>query len=571
MVRKSFIALGATLMLAGTVHAGDTQSLRQAVDVAIRDCSASDTLGVPLRTSGLDLVPFYANGYALETASDSPFAEQDVAVDLALENDLDQQLAAYLRCETPVMRLTQAQMLLAGALTGDDPRTEMVAIYQHGYSSGADALVTRDTVDSLADLSGATIALQSYAPQLDLLVSAIEAAKNRAEDANVSWTDPELVYTDDQVGLDGDTPGARFYANDTIDAALVGRPDANVLTSGGETGTGAEGSVRGAEIRFSTQAASRAMSEVYVVRADYLEANREQLKRFVTGLLRAEEQVREDVKKLIVDWEAVADRLLGDPAAADEAADLWRRVQTVGMQGNIDWSSEDHPRAFAAVNNRLANTLVPLGVLDTARSVRLANYDYSALAEGVFDKRRVSLPAFDRDAATRMVSEQRDAGDLEARTIAEFRIQFEPNQSTFPIDEYREEFATIAEAATEYGGAVFTVEGHADPLAYLRRKEEGADLSTLRSIRQSARNLSRNRAVSVRDQIIDYAEQQDVSLDASQFVTEGLGFSDPRTGICGGDPCPPETEAEWRSNMRVVFRAVQVEAESSSFSPPNSW
>lgn len=571
MVRKSFIALAAALVLAGATHASNTESLRQAVNVAIRDCGASDTLNVPLRTSGLDLIPFYANGYALETANNSPFAEQDMSVELALENDLDQQLAAYLRCETPVMRLTQAQMLLAGALTDGDPRTEMVAIYQHGYSSGADAMVTRDTVDSLADLSGATIALQSYAPQLDLLVSTIEAAKNRAEDANVTWTDPELVYTDAQVGLDGDTPGARFYADETIDAALVTRPDANVLTSGGETGTGAEGSVRGAEIRFSTQAASRAMSEVYVVRADYLEANREQLKRFITGLFRAEEQVREDVKKLIVDWEAVAGQLLGDPAAADEAADLWRRVQTVGMQGNSDWSSDDHPRAFAAVNNRLANTLVPLGVLDTARSVRLANYDYSALAEGVFDKRRVSLPSFDRDAATRMVSEQRDAGDLDARTIAEFRIQFEPNQSTFPIDEYREEFARIAEAATEYGGAVFTVEGHADPLAYLRRKENGADLSTLRSIRQSARNLSRNRAVSVRDQIIDYAEQQDVSLDASQFVTEGLGFSDPRTGICGGDPCPPETEAEWRSNMRVVFRAVQVEAESSSFSPPNSW
>lgn len=559
------------VLAVSNVQAAPGQPLDEQVDASVRACRDSDTLRVPLRSSGVDLVPLYGNGYALETASGSPFAANDLNVALWRENDLARQLEAYLTCESPVLRVTQGQLQLAAAVTEDDERTKLVTIYQHGWSSGADALVVRDRIDRLADLSGARIALEAYGPQTDLLASVLAAAKKQVEDDGGSWQSPELIYTENQMGFGEKTPGGRFYSDSGIDATLVFRPDANVLTSGGDVGTGAEGSVKGAEILFSTQAANRAVSEVYAVRSDYLEANREQVKRFVSALFRAEEQAREDVKKLIVDWEAVARHLLGDPSATEAARTMWSTVETAGMQGNVDWSSDKHPRSFRNVNADLANALVPAGVLGSAREIALAGYDYSALAEGVFDKRRVELPSFDQDEAAKMVSEQRKQGNLDSKTIASFEIQFKPNQSSFPVGEYREEFATIVEAASKYGGAIFTVEGHADPLAYLKRKKNGADLSTLRSIRQAARNLSRSRAVSVRDTVIEFAESQGVQMDRSQFVTEGLGFSDPKTGICGGDPCPPKTKEQWLSNMRVTFRAVRVEAESSTFTPPNSW
>lgn len=567
---RSILPLVAVL-IAGGARAAPEPSLAERVDGSVRACRASDTLRVPLRSSGVDLVPLYGNGYALETAGGSPFDEADLSLELWHENDLAAQLEAYLACESPILRVTQGQMQAAAALTGGDERTEMVAFYQHGWSTGADVVVAREHVERLADLSGATIALQAYGPQLDLLASVIEAAKRQVDDGDGTWERPELVFTEQQVGFGDATPGGRFYSDDGIDAALVFRPDADVLTSGGETGTGAEGSVEGAEILFSTHSANRAVSEIYAVRADYLEANREQIKRFVSALFRAEEQAREDVKKLIVDWEAVGRHLLDDASATEAAKTMWSNVETAGMQGNVDWSSGDHPRSFTSVNADLANALVPLGLFETAHDVQLAGYDYAALAEGVFDKRRVELQSFDRDEAAKMVSEQRKQGELDRKTIAEFEIRFKPNQSSFPVSEYSKEFGTIVEAASKYGGAIFTVEGHADPLSYLKKKKQGADLSTLRSIRQAARNLSRSRAVAVRDQLIDYADAQGVTMDESQFVTEGLGFSDPKTGTCGGDPCPPKTEEQWLSNMRVVFRAVRVEAESSTFTPPNSW
>lgn len=40
-----------------------------------------------------------------------------------------------------------------------------------------------------------------------------------------------------------------------------------------------------------------------------------------------------------------------------------------------------------------------------------------------------------------------------------------------------------------------------------------------------------------------------------------------KTGMCGNEPCAPATESEWRSNMRVVFRIIQLEAESDVFQP----
>jgi outer membrane protein OmpA-like peptidoglycan-associated protein len=75
------------------------------------------------------------------------------------------------------------------------------------------------------------------------------------------------------------------------------------------------------------------------------------------------------------------------------------------------------------------------------------------------------------------------------------------------------------------------------------------------------------RANAVRDEIVKYAKSKSIVLDESQFATVGHGFLSPKTGMCGKDPCAPKTEAEWRNNMRVEFRIIQIEAESDVFKP----
>lgn len=536
----------------------------------VQGCHAADTLQVPIRTSGADIVTLYANGYQLETPEGAPFDDAGLDVRLVPTNDILAQLETYLACQSPFLRGTQGMLNLLADVTEADPRTEMVAIYQHAWSNGGDSLVVRPGIDGPAGLSGATIVTQAYGPHLDYMARVLADARALAADRGEDWQPPDIRYTAELVGLFGDTPGRAFLEDESVDAAFVLASDAAVLTAG-DVGTGAEGSVDGARTLLSTTSANRVISEIYAVRADYLEANRDQIRDFVRVLFESEEAVREDVVKQVVDWEAVARHLLDDPQAVEEARGLWRNVETTGLQGNADWATDDRPRSFLAVNNEIQSQFVEMGLLSQAYALAMAGWDYGAFGEGLFDQRRTALPGFDDRAAADAVDELRNTDDLDENTLFEFEIRFQPNQTDFPPADYREEFDRVIELASTYGGAVLSVEGHSDPLRYLRRREENADARELRRIRQAARNLSLTRAMAVRDALLQAADRQDLSLDESQFVTAGLGILSPKTGLCGDDPCPPQTEAEWRSNMRVVFRVIQLEAEASVFTPINTW
>ncbi|MFP3435128.1 hypothetical protein SB781_35795, partial [Paraburkholderia sp. SIMBA_061] len=69
-------------LLTATAAGAAGTPLEQRVDAGIRDCRSSDTLTVPLRSSGFDLVPLYGNGYELETDGGSPFDGKDLSVEL---------------------------------------------------------------------------------------------------------------------------------------------------------------------------------------------------------------------------------------------------------------------------------------------------------------------------------------------------------------------------------------------------------------------------------------------------------------------------------------------------------
>ncbi|SEP04438.1 hypothetical protein [Aquisalimonas asiatica] len=561
-----------TATLSATSVSADAPALNDAVDAPTRACRGGDTLQVALGRSGVDVVPLFANDYALETPANSHFDREGVDVELVAGQALPARVNAFLRCEAPVLRVTQGQLQLVAELLADNSDVDLIGIYHHGWSSGADHLVAREALRTPVDFGGSRIAVGRFSPRLDLLAHLAETGDSQSRrDGIDDWTPPELVHAAMTHGLYDDSPAGRFFDDTSVDAAVMEWSDAAILTSGGERGTGAEGSVAGAHIPLSTRSASRVVSHVYVVRKDYLEANQDQVERFIAALFNAEEQVRESVATGVLDWEAVAEHLLDDAGDADVAESLWSRVETVGLQGNVNWANPEHPRSFARINNEIGRGLQMLGLISQPHALEVASLDYRTIADGIFDQRRVSLPDFDTDEAARAIDQSRADGDLDERTVTRFAITFDPNQTGFPAEQYADDFDEVIAAATRYGGAVFTVEGHADPLKYLQRRHDGAGSEELRSIRQSADNLSLARAREVRESLVAYAGDEGVDLDESQFVTEGRGLEEPATGVCGDQPCAPQTEAEWRSNMRVVVRAVRMEAESSAFSPPDEW
>jgi outer membrane protein OmpA-like peptidoglycan-associated protein len=79
-------------------------------------------------------------------------------------------------------------------------------------------------------------------------------------------------------------------------------------------------------------------------------------------------------------------------------------------------------------------------------------------------------------------------------------------------------------------------------------------------MKQKAKNLSLQRAGSVRGNFLSFAKNKGLAIDESQFVAIGLGTQNPKYN-------PPRTKQEWAANRRVVFRIKQVEAELTEFEP----
>jgi ABC-type nitrate/sulfonate/bicarbonate transport system substrate-binding protein/outer membrane protein OmpA-like peptidoglycan-associated protein len=531
---------------------------------AVREVASGPTQ-VPIITWGGDIATVLANGNQLATARGSVFATRGLDLRLVREDVFSKQIEAYLSGRSPYLRGTLGMLNLATDALQRDPRTRPVVIYQLTWSAGGDALVVKPGIGSAKDLRGKTVALQAYGPHVDYMTKILADAGLAPRDVTIKWL-PDLTGSDN-------TAMAALQAGE-VDAAFVITPDALVLTSGGAVGTGAEGSVRGARILLSTKTANRVIADVYAVRADYFAANRKAVEEFVHGLLQGEEKLREIVRgkasrggEYRAAMTAAATVLLDSAQATSDAEGLYADAEFVGHAGNVQFfESDSFPRRYSVLAQESAATFAALGLSSGKAVADGAGWDYARLREGLTAS-GPEAQRFDETQVAAVVARRQQQGTLDEGEIFSFEIFFEPNQNGFAADLYQDAFAKVVDLASTYGGAVITVEGHSDPMAYLRDQKDGKPEVVLGRVKQSAKNLSLSRAVAVRDSITGFARAKGITLDDSQFAVVGHGISQPKTGNCGNSPCAPKNEREWRSNMRVEFRILQVEAESSVFKP----
>lgn len=514
----------------------------------VRDCRGDTAIALPVVPSGFDAIAAHATDDLVGPSIFDRFAktedDETLSIELRRFDGYSDQLEAYRACETPFMRVTPAMMTtLAYDLA--DPRTTMVPVFNYGWSNGGAALVGKAD-RSVSDLAGKTILT---APEhLDL---ALQVA---------SEVDPAAAV--DIV----DAP-ADLFASGQGDVVVTDRFAARVLTAG-NVGTGAEGSVSGARTILTTASASRVISDILVVRQDYLDANPEAVRGLVRALLKAEELFREDVKKQVVDFELAAEHVLGDGALEDRMRDMWSGVETVGLQGQVDWATPAQSRSFRAQINTGQNRMVAAGLIDSAVAIEDPALDYASLGDDIWDKRRTTTSGFDQDAATAAI-ESMSNDDIASSTIASVSIHFEPRQFDFPVEQYRAAFEEALDKSMVYGGAVLSVEGHASYLGYVRGVvQDDWSLPKQKLEMQSLDRISTRRAMAVREALVETAGQIGLPIDASQITINGRGIEDPLGGFCRqGLPCPPKTEQEWRDSRRVIFRVIQMESEEEVFTP----
>ena len=527
---------------------------------------AAGVVQVPIITWGGDIATIYANGTSKTTVKNSIFGKLGLNLTLTREDVFAKQVEAYLAGRSPYLRGTLGMLNMAAEVTSKDPRTRPVIIYQLTWSAGGDAMVVKGDVKTTKDLKGKTIAVQAYGPHVDYLAKILA-------DAGLSMKDIGIRWVADITGS-AKSPGAALHDKD-VDAAMVIIPDALALTSNGTVGTGAEDSVKGARILLSTKTANRIIADVYAVRSDYLQSNRADVENFVRGLVQGEEALRQlvankaaraaEYKKTMA---SAAQLLLDSAQAVSDAEGMYNDADFAGLTGNFAFFAKaDNPRGFGQLNREIQAAFSAIGL--TGRGVNLEHpkWDYQRIGGGAGPVAGPETQRFDSEKVATIVTRRQQQGKLGEGELFSFEVYFKPNQDKFTADLYSDAFKRVAGLAATYGGAIITVEGHSDPMAYLQAKRDNAPVVVLNRTQQSAKNLSLSRAIAVRDSIIAYAKSKGTSLDPSQFAVVGHGISQPKSGMCGGDPCAPKTEQEWQNNMRVEFRIIQIEAEASAFKP----
>jgi len=541
--------------------------LAQVIKTQVGSVQEGGVQELPIITWGGDIATIYANGNSLNTVASSVFAKEGLNFKLVRQDVFTVQLEKYISGKTPFLRCTLGMANQAAELLSRDPRTKPIGVYQLTWSTGGDCLVVKEGINSVKDLKGQIIVLQAYGPHLELLAKILS-------DAGLTFNDVTIRWVKDLTGT-AESPADAFKNDPKVGACFVVSPDAAALTSNGSVGTGAEGSVKGARTMFTSRAASKIISDLYWVRADYFQTHKAEVAKFVHGLLTAKEDLEQIVlnsssRKAEYDktMTASAKILLDSDQAVADAKGLYGDCEYVGYVGNVKFfTSPTEVRRFDTLVAEQQKSLVSMGILTGMVAIEQAGFDYEAMKNGLSQVVAVEVPKFQAAEVAKIV-DQKSKQQGSDGAIFSLEILFAANQNTFNSELYKTEFDKAIDLASTYGGAILTVEGHSDPTSYVDKKAGGAPELVLTRLRQSAKNLSLTRAIAVRESLLNYGKSKSVIMDPSQFAVVGHGFEQPKTGLVNGEPVRPKTQQDWASNMRVVFKLIPVgDTEASVFTP----
>jgi len=558
---------------------------------------------VPFILWGGDMATFYGNG-GLKTTEGSVFDKQGLVVELTPGDDFDKQVADYKAGTSPFLRGTFRMIGLASEKIGDDPGARPMVFMQMTWSSG-DHLIARDDIPTMDALKGKTIAVQKGGPHVGMLDDVLQTA-------HLEWDDVTVVWADQITG-----PGSAtemFRKNTDIDAAFAITPDMLGLTGGLETtGTGAEGTVKGAKVLVSTAEFSRSIADVYAVRKDFWESNPKWVTDFSVAYLKSVEEVI-DLKSA---YEAsgsepymnllqLSQNIWGQeaiPTLEEDAHGLLSDCTFAGYPGNVAFFTDAKNRhGFADFNTRSLDLAISQGY--AKKRLDLLNspipWDAAEIKGRLSKTSTERTERFDAEAVLSEVETLDADGVLDSRTLLSFTISFAPNQTEFDASKYAKEYARVFELADRFGNAAVVIRGHSDTTLVLRDAVkaglENGDLkrsgssgdyqyflggrpldiedpdAMVKAIQTSnafrpvggfdprktmaaALNLSRERAGAVRKSVIQHAADKGVRIDESQLQAQGVGIREPLVAR-------PRNPDEAAMNMRVEFRLVRVSAEA---------
>lgn len=435
-------------------------------------------LRTPYITWGGESATFAANGLSLKTTSDSIYGKMGVNLDLVNGDDFVQQVRDYKSGKSPFLRGTYRMIGMAAESVSQDPDTQPICILQMTWSLG-DHIVSRQNVKTLADLKGTTGIIQTGGPHVGLVDDALKAA-------NLTWNDINVIWAKD-LSITDQSPAAMFRNTPNADWCCVISPDMIGLTGGLQaTGSGAEGTIKGAHVVVSTSELSRSIADTYWVRKDFYQNHRDLLQKFVAGYLQGcnrvielrkayEDKGSKDYENLLKFMQLTFGKEVC-PSLDPDTHGMILDLNWVGLPGNVAFFTEtNNPNGFEAfaknsidmataqgyAKNLSPTALIP-AQLDYSRIASLGGLGQVQIAKTGSTTKVVRKDKFKAEAVEREI-ENFNQEEMDSRTIYSFTVNFEPNQITFPVRQYEKELSEVASKASKFGNAIIAVRGHSDP------------------------------------------------------------------------------------------------------------
>lgn len=507
---------------------------------------------VPYFTWGGDVAAFMANGNSLRTKPDSIYGMLGLDLKFVAGDNVLEQTRRYLSGESPYWRgtLYTANQLLEIMSASED--TTPVCIMCLGWSLG-DYVVATEDIKTMSDLKGATVIYHS-GRHIGLL-------SNVLKNANLDWSDIELIEVDDLTGENGVAETFRkAVAEGKKTAACVITPDMIGITSGiNEKGSGAEGTVRGAHVLD----AARSDANVWLVRSDYLRDHRNNVEKLVAGCL----QTVETLQKIRNNYEE------GDNSGTFKG--LGEKYRNVLRHAQVVFGKNTLPTLEVDAHALMLDTEF-VGI-----------YGQAGFFENYVDE--ITNPQWDYRRIAKIADIPYDVEtNVDSESIYSFTVKFEPNDTKFNENQYALNFKRAFQASS--GDTTILVEGHSDTLLVLTEiiklgmknrmltkdseeetyrlrglvitkelldeaikfgKFDGDEEYNPRRRMQDAVILSQSRAEAVAKAITNYASSRNVDFDESKLKVIGVGVSRPLIAR-------PINAAESRKNMRVEVKVIRV-------------
>lgn len=559
----SAILLSTAAFSAQALDTVDMKPLSEHINVSNYKSSVKGSKQLPQITWAEDMRTVLANGNSSKTQNNSLFDQYNLDYKLVLKDSVISQSKDYISGKTPFFRGTLDQVVQLNELVYDDPSLRPVVINLLSWSKGGDVLVGDSNVKTLSDLRGKKIAVTAYGPHTFFLWRALKSG-------GLNYNDVDVVWMKDLLGSANTPANAFCHSSMSVNATFVIAPEGTAITEG-------DNACKNSKVVYGTAQASKVIPDVYAIRSDYYESNKDEIQRFVHAMLIAKEKadlVAKNTKSNeYKNWlKASAQQLLGSQDLIEDVDGMFKYdADHAGFSENIEFFTDKRAgRNFERVSTEINDALIDMKLISKRLPLQKADWNWNELKIGLKHADDVKVPAFNKAQTKKIVIEMQTNDTLDSEQFMTEEVKFSAGSSTFMFnpDYHGKVFDKLIDEASTYDSTLIIIQAHSDPSYYLINKYKNkATESTLKRIRQKAWNLSEQRAKEVRRAIVEYARDvRGIDIDESQFETVGYGIEKPKTGLCRGEPCKIKLKGAaareaYAGNRRAIIGFTRIEAE----------